>query len=217
VRLAGVVLAAAATLVGVGAVGQAERAAAVTVTAQAAGPPSVRVSGNQLIDGGGHPIRLIGVDHSGSESACVDGEGFFDPPDADTPAMIAAMSSWHVDAVRVPLNEDCWLGINLPYPSLGGAAYRAAIVHYVGDLNAAGLDVILDLHWSAPGSETALGGQVMADEDHSPSFWLSVAGTFKGDQGVVFDLYNEPRYLPFACIVQGNCVENGSRSPATTS
>ena len=184
-------------------------AASALVASDSPGAASVRVSGNQLVDAGGSPLRLIGVDHSGSESACVDGEGFFDPPSSDTPGMIEAMQSWHVNAVRVPLNEDCWLGINLPYPQFGGAAYRSAIVDYVNDLNAAGLDVILDLHWSAPGSETALGGAVMADEDHAPSFWLSVASTFKGHQGVVFDLYNEPRYLPFSCLVHGGCVAGG--------
>ncbi len=187
----------------------ARPAAASGLVAGSPGAATVRVSGNQLVDAGGNPIRLIGVDHSGSESACVDGEGFFDPPNSDTPGMIAAMQGWHVNAVRVPLNEDCWLGINLPYPQLGGAAYRSAIANYVNDLNAAGLDAILDLHWSAPGSETALGGAVMADEDHAPSFWVSVASTFKGHPGVVFDLYNEPRYLPFSCLVHGGCMAGG--------
>ncbi len=184
-------------------------ASAATAVARSSVAVSVRVSGNQLVDASGKSIRLIGVDHSGSESACVDGEGFFDPPNSDTPGMIAAMQSWHADAVRVPLNEDCWLGINLPYPQLGGAAYQSAIVNYVNDLNAAGLVVILDLHWSAPGSETAGGGAVMADEDHAPNFWLSVASAFKGHQGVVFDLYNEPRDLPFSCLVHGGCVAGG--------
>ncbi len=87
----------------------------------------------KLIDGDGNPVRLIGVDHSGGQTACVSGEGYFDPPNADTPSMIAAMLSWHINAVRLPLNEDCWLGINLPYPQLGGAGYRAAVIHYVDD------------------------------------------------------------------------------------
>ncbi len=32
----------------------------------------------------------------------------------------------------------------------------------------------------------------MADEDHASAFWMSVANAFKGDLGIVFDLYNEP-------------------------
>jgi endoglucanase len=32
----------------------------------------------------------------------------------------------------------------------------------------------------------------MPDNDHSPAFWESVAGTFKNDPAVVFDVFNEP-------------------------
>ncbi len=173
------------------------------------GPPVVRVSGNKLVNAGGSPIRLIGVDQAGAESSCVAGEGFGTPPDSDTQRIVAALRSWDINAVRLPLNEDCWLGINLPRPQFGGAAYRSAVLDYVDVLNAAGLAVILDLHWGAPGSQLAKGGEVMADEDHSPKFWSSVAATFKGHQGVVFDLFNEPRHLPFACLVDGGCVEDG--------
>jgi len=188
-----------------GLIGAAPASAAVAFP----GTPIVRVAGNQLVDGSGSPIRLIGVDQSGTESSCVDGNGIFSPPNADTPSMIAAMKSWNINAVRLPLNEDCLLGINLPDPQFGGAAYQSAIVHYVNDLNADGLAVILDLHWGAPGTQRALGGEVMADEDHSPAFWSSVATTFRGHQGVVFDLFNEPRYLPTACLVNGGCTKDG--------
>ncbi len=190
-------------------VGSSAPAGASAVTRHASGALSLRVSGNQLIDASGNPIRLIGVDHSGSEYACVDGEGFFSPSDSDTPSMIAAMKSWDINTVRVPLNEDCWLGINMPYPQYGGAAYQSAIVHYVNDLNAAGLYVILDLHWSAPGSETATGQAVAPDEGHAPAFWSSVATTFKGDPGVVFDLFNEPQNVTFGCLVNGGCTDAG--------
>ena len=123
--------------------------------------------------------------------------------------VIAAMKSWKIDAVRLPLNEDCWLGINLPDPQYGGAPYRSTIVDYVNDLNAAGLAVILDLHWSAPGTERATGQDSMADESHSPKFWSSVAATFKGHQGVVFDLFNEPHNLQFSCLIHGGCEADG--------
>jgi hypothetical protein len=186
------------------------RATPASATVAFAGPPVVRVSGNHLVSGSGAPIRLIGVDQAGAESACVAGDGFGIPGDnGGTPKLIASLKSWKINSVRLPLNEDCWLGINLTYPQFGGAAYRSAIVNYVDDLNAAGLAVILDLHWGAPGRQLATGGEVMADEDHSPKFWSSVAATFKGHQGVVFDLFNEPRHLSFACLVDGGCVVDG--------
>lgn len=52
--------------------------------------------------------------------------------------------------------------------------------------------VLLDLHWSAPGSQQANGQQPMADMDHSVNFWVSVAQTFKDNDKVIFELYNEP-------------------------
>lgn len=51
---------------------------------------------------------------------------------------------------------------------------------------------ILDLHWTAPGSQVAFEQQPMPDQDHSPAFWSSVASTFKSKPAVVFDLFNEP-------------------------
>jgi len=67
-------------------------------------------------------------------------------------------------------------------------------VKLVNNLQAAGFYVILDLHWSAPGSQIALSQNPAPDEDHSPAFWSSVASTFGSDGGVLFDLYNEPYF-----------------------
>jgi hypothetical protein len=158
--------------------------------ASAAPALSVRVSGSHLVDGSGNLLELHGVDRSGTEYACIQGWGLFDgPSDA---ASVAAIASWDVNAVRVPLNEDCWLGINGVSSSYGGAAYQQAIVNYVNLLNQNGMYAILDLHWSAPGTTAATGQQPMPDQDHSPAFWTSVAQTFKSNPAVLFDLYNEP-------------------------
>ena len=55
-----------------------------------------------------------------------------------------------------------------------------------------GFAVILDLHWSAPGSEQASGQQPMPDMDHSVDFWKSVAQRFNSNDKVIYELYNEP-------------------------
>ena len=179
-------------------------------TARATSVVSVQVEGNQLIDAAGQPFRLIGVDRSGTEYACVEGWGIFDGPSDAT--SIAAMKAWGIDAVRVPLNEDCWLGINGVDPEWSGANYQAAIEQYVAQLNADGLVAILDLHWSAPGAQPALGQQVMADADHSPAFWASVATAFKTDPGVVLDLYNEPHDISWSCWLNGCTTPAGWRT-----
>ncbi|MGH2941122.1 MAG: glycoside hydrolase family 5 protein [Solirubrobacterales bacterium] len=164
--------------------------------ASAQTPLSIRIEGNHFLDGEGQTIRLLGVDRTSSEYGCVDGfgydDGHFDAADA------AAIASWNANAVRVPLNEDCWLGINGQpnssegaEPPLTAAGYRQEIEGYVADLNAHGIYAILDLHWTAPGAQIALEQQPMPDT-HSVPFWESVAATFKSNPAVVFDLFNEP-------------------------
>lgn len=157
-------------------------------------PPPVtgglHVDGNRLVDSSGATVRLRGVDHSGTEYACAQGWGIFDGP-SDS-AAIAAIAGWKANAVRVPLNETCWLGINGVTAAYAGANYQQAIVDYVGRLNAAGLYVILDLHWAAAGTAIALTQTPMANRDHSPEFWRQVATTFKDNGRVLFDLFNEP-------------------------
>src|SRR5437764_962495 len=84
-----------------------------TPAADAQGPAAIsglHVVGNQIRNGAGQPVRLLGVNRSGTEYACIQGWGIFDgPSDA---ASLQPIVAWRANAVRVPLNEDCWLAIN---------------------------------------------------------------------------------------------------------
>lgn len=113
------------------------------------------------------------------------------------------MAAWHINAVRVPLNEDCWLGINNAPSAYSGNAYRSAIAGYVSRLHAAGMVAILDLHWTAAGGNQSNGQQDMPDADHATAFWTSVASTFQADSSTVFDLFNEPHDVSWACWRDG--------------
>jgi endoglucanase len=180
--------------------------------------PNLRVRGNQLLDGPGrgHPVTLRGINRSGLEYACIQGWGFFDSPhpgQIDDPSMIAAIKSWHINAVRVPLNEACWLGIGTN-PRYGGAPYRRIVQSYVRALGGAGLYVILDLHWAAPNGSRATGLIPMADSDHAPAFWRSVATAFKNNHALIFDLFNEPFGIDWACWLQGCQVPAGGGLPS---
>ena len=151
---------------------------------------ALRISGSNFIDSAGHRIRLLGVNRAGTEYACVQGWGIFDGPSDAT--SIAAMAAWRINTVRIPLNEDCWLGINGVKAQYAGTAYQTAIEHYVALLHHAGFAVVLDLHWAAPGTTPATQQVPMADADHAPAFWSSVAAAFRSDDRMAFDLYNEP-------------------------
>jgi hypothetical protein len=160
------------------------------VPASSATPLSISVSGDHLVNASGKRVQLRGVNRSGTEYACIQGWGIFDG--ASDAASVAAIASWHVDAVRVPMNEDCWLNINGVNSAYGGASYQQAIVNYVQLLNSHGIYAILDLALVNPGTTPANGQQPMPDQDHSPAFWTSVASAFKNNPAVMFDLFNEP-------------------------
>jgi hypothetical protein len=181
-----------------------------TAQAAPAAGAGIEVTGNHLTTLGGTTVRLLGVNRSSGEYNCISHSAttvFAGPTNA---ASIAAMTSWHVNAVRLPLNEDCWLGINGTNPRLSGAHYRAKVKRYVDSLNAAGLYVILDLHWAAPGKILANEQWPMADASHAPAFWRSVGSMFASDRAVLFDLYNEP------FISSWSCWENGCSTQFTS-
>ena len=171
-----------------------------TPTSTASGPaPALHVSGNKLVNASGQTVLLHGVDRSGTEYACVQGNGIFDGPNDQ--ASITAMKNWGVNAVRVPLNEACWNAESYVNSAYAGSNYINAIKAYVSLLNANGMVAILDLHWtdgaySGPGagcsSAQATCQKPMPDAAQAIPFWTSVANTFKGNNAVIFVLFNEP-------------------------
>lgn len=154
-------------------------------------PRGLHRVGNRIHDAEGNDVVLRGVNRSGTEYQCTKpGAGIFDG-DADAPSL-RAMLTWGINAVRVPLNEACWLGIQPVNVSSSGEAYRDAIRYYVTLLQRHGLTPILDLHWAAPGDQMPTELWPMPNADHSEEFWRDVALTFKDNDGVVFEPYNEP-------------------------
>jgi len=171
-----------------------------------AAPQGLHVARNRLRDARGRSLMLRGVNRSGPEYACIQGWGIFDgPSDARS---VAAMASWHVNFVRVPLNEDCWLGINGVSPAYGGRAYRTAIVNYVRLLHRYGIYAELSLIWGAPGSNQATYQSGSPDADHSPAMWSSMAAAFRGDRNVILAPWGET-------VVNADCFLHGGVCEAT--
>jgi hypothetical protein len=173
---------------------------ATEATASTTTAPQLHVSGNKLLNASGGQVVLHGVNRSGTEYACVQGNGIFDGPSDQ--ASITAMKSWGpVNAVRVPLNEACWNAESYVNAADAGTNYINAIKSYVSLLNSNGIVAILDLHWTDGTYTGASAGcssaqatcqKPMPDAAEAIPFWTSVANTFKGNNAVVFDLFNEP-------------------------
>jgi endoglucanase len=212
-RVAGAAVLAASVATGVAVfstVGSAQAPAQYAVQAQHAAPtgltsatnpgaaPQLHVSGNELVDASGQQVLLHGADRSGTEYKCVQTGGIFDGPTST--ASINVMKAHGINAVRVPLNEDCWEGDSYINPAARGANYQNAVKGYVHRLNADGMVVILDLHWTDgayTGAASACSSAEATCQKPMPGmgavpFWSSVASTFKDNDAVIFDLFNEP-------------------------
>lgn len=157
----------------------------------AGGPaPQLHVRGNRLVDSAGDTIRLRGANRPGTELMCARGHGIFDGP--SDPSSVRAIAAWKANAVRVPLNEACWLGIDGVDPRYASLLYRQAIASYVATLNSYGIVAILSLQLAAPGSTLPRQPTPMPNRDHTVELWRQVAAAFRGNKAVLFELFSEP-------------------------
>jgi endoglucanase len=182
----------------------------------ASGAPGITVRGNEFVtlDGGtlgtqpvaaGVPVVLRGVNFSGAEYACLQEHAFWDNPKGNA-ATVEAMLRWHSNVVRVPLDEECWLGINGVPRRYGGVRYAHAIGRFASLANARGLIVEVDLHFGAGGSGLPTNDHYPGlDRDHAPAFWRSVARAFAKNRSVIFNLINEPYIRSWRCYLHGGC------------
>src|SRR4051794_35643324 len=164
-------------------------AAFVLPAAARADVPDLHVVGNRLMDDRtGQQFVPRGVNWPSFEYACVNGYyhddeagGSVNPDDAGA----AVIASWHVNTVRIPLNESCWLGVD-GYPNTGdndaAQQYRDAVADWVWTLYRAGIAVVLDLHWLAPAGGVKPEGQRAMPDGRAEQFWKSVATEFKENE-----------------------------------
>jgi hypothetical protein len=201
------------------------------------GAPRPMVDGNRLVDHRtGETFVPRGVNWSSFEYACAQGWGLSSidgsAGSAAYDAEAAAIAAWGANTVRLPLNQDCWLGtraapVSDQFEERTPVDYRSAVQDFVDALNRHGMVVVLDLHSRKRMGEPEFGNLAMPDSE-SLAFWRSVASQYRGNPSVMFDAFNEPysRYnavdelvfdLTWECWRDGGCqapVEDDQTSTA---
>lgn len=150
--------------------------------------PGLATQGVQLIDASGKPIRLIGLNHASFEYSC-QGDHHYQIAD------FQAMKSWGTNTVRIPLSSIFWFDTHHNCPN-----YRQSITQAVSNARAVGLYVILVLQWNGPidtplyrnPDGTPNWQYPMPDSGNDAQMWRDLAGMYKNDQTVLFDLFGEP-------------------------
>jgi endoglucanase len=148
-------------------------------------PGGYRVSGNTIYDASGSPHLFHGVARPSLE--------WSEHGESLSPSDYQNMASWGANVARIALNQTFWLG---------SSGYPETIDQQITWAGDAGLDVILDLHWSDRGDGSKAAQQRMADQ-HSKTFWQEVGVRYKNDGRVQFELYNEPHDISWEVWLKG--------------
>ena len=151
-------------------------------------PPMLRVAGRELHTPDGTAVWLQGVAIPSLEWSAA-GEHILE-------SIGVALRDWKANCIRLPIREHFWAGTG-PHQNDGGAAYRQLVRDAVNRAAAGGAYTVLDLHcFRAPKREHA-------------DFWRVVAGRFKNNSAVLFELFNEPHDIPWDVWKNGGMVTDG--------
>lgn len=194
---------------------------------------------NRFVNQNGTAITLNGWNCYGMEVVTLNGPGtqpFFSGYGGGVIPNFAKMATQGCKAVRIPLNQAAWLGQSVVNPTQNWAsvqswtngqpanvAYQNFIDSVIAAANQAGIYIILDLHWSAPGNNCPASQNSFADADHSIAFWTSVAQRYGYPNGthaspaVLFELFNEPNGIADSIMANGGSVSNNYGTWTATS
>ena len=154
-------------------------------------PGGYYVLGNAIYDGDDQVHVFRGLDRPSLEWDPT-GEGIGQSD-------VQLMASWNANVVRIAINQGFWLEGSSVY----SPGYRDLVDQMVAWVEAAGMDVILDLHWSDRGDFSVVPAQQRMADVNSRTFWESVASRYKDDGRVFFELYNEPHDVAWFVWLNG--------------
>lgn len=154
--------------------------------------PRLATSGNRIVDAGsGVPVRLRGINRSGLEYTEPDEDGFASAAGISRFEIRYLIQQWGATVLRIPFNQD-W--------ALRGRGGHTA-EDYLRDLDRVilwtsqlGAYTILDLQWL--NADLPFGGDrnfvAPLPNPETIDLWRMLAGRYRGETAVLFDLFNEP-------------------------
>ena len=171
-----------------------------------AAPLELKVSGNKIVSASqGCTVRLQGVNVASLEWSAT-GEG----PYGNILATVAyAVTQWHSNVIRLPLNQDFWFG----YQNANMTSYRSVVDGAVSICSANNAYCLLDLHWSGTGSWGTATDQSYMPDANSVSFWSNVGARYANNPAVLFDIYNEPHDVSWSIWRLGGATGLGFNTP----
>lgn len=150
-------------------------------------PSSVplHVLGNQLVNTQtNQPVVLRGVNVGGLE-------GFGFAPDMVNNSVQEALDDWHANLIRLPVNQDYWLGVDPDIVDAG--TYQAEVDNVISMASSHGAYVVLDVQVSDGGtSDPSQEGQYSMPDDNTTVFWAQAGQRYANNPTVFFDPFNEP-------------------------
>ena len=136
------------------------------VSAEESADATLRVSGNQLFNGSGEAVRLVGLNipyMTWSDTS----------RDKVMEVLDIALEEWGSNAIRLGVTPELWFGPN-------SESYRATADELIEKVAAAGKYVILDNH------------SFYLPDDNDIEFWQDAATRYKNHPNVIFEVFNEP-------------------------
>lgn len=164
------------------------------------GLPPLITSGNRVLQSDtGQPALLRGVNRSGLEYAEPSTAGFLEAAGLTSDEIREIVVGWRSNIIRLPFNQDWAL-----HGRSGHSAeeYLSSLDQVIAWAAALGAYTILDLQWLD--AETVYGHTLDAAgnlrENHvaplpdgdTIQLWRMLAGRYRGEPAVLFDLFNEP-------------------------
>jgi hypothetical protein len=164
-------------------------------------PGLIHVQGNQIVDGSGHPLLLRGAHITSAFNFIVAWNHGADPFGALNPSVFAAVRSWGMNVVRIPISF--WIY------QLSPASYLAKLDLVIQQANAAKLYVVIDNH-DDDQSGSPYGSNADVPKPETITFWKVFASHFKYNSNIMFDIINEPMQTNWISWLHGGGFVTGS-------